>query len=124
LFRVHSHVERAFSLDRESSLRFVDLKRRDSDIEKYCLDRARPKAFTGCDRSQITKTTLPQEHPVAEASQPLPAPLKRRRVLVDPEQSSVWIAGFQQHLGMAGAAERSVDHRCSGPGRQTFDDFL
>ena len=74
--------------------------------------------------AELPEVRLPQDEPVAEPGEPLPHPLDRGGIGVEPEDPAVRAGGFQDPLGVPTAADGAVDVEAAGPRGEHLDDLL
>jgi len=118
----HAHIERALRLKGETTLRAIQLQRRDAQVEQNTVDPLEP--CTGSQRRQIAKVPLPQHHSVSEGCEFRGSMVERCAVPIDAEQMAVRPAPLQDAPGVASRADCAVDPGAAWTDLQTGQDLI
>ena len=121
--RIETHVERSTGPNPEATLTVGQLKTRQPKIEQAPVNQTESGVASG--RRQLPEVRLAEDESVTVANrQPLPDPTDRGRVGVEPKESSIWVGGFQDPLGVPTAAQGGIDVKAAmGRGEHREDLF-
>ena len=116
LARVEAHVERLLTLERESAAGFVELIRREAEVQQH---RGRAlHARVRRDRAQVAEAAAHQHHAGAEALQAARRARERFGVAIDTEQAALATRRLQQPLRVSTHADCPVHHQPPRRGRK------
>ncbi len=127
---VHAHVERAVPLKRESTLRPIELWRRNAEIDQEAIERRRigreAEGFfeRGQDFGQLGEARVLEDHAPAVAFEPLARRSQRVRVAIDAKQASIRLALFENALGVPPPAKRPITIETARLRRERGNRFL